>query len=175
MSSHVRALRPPIAALAAILIAVLLPSSPARAVTVSCASRPANGDIATRLHTFTVTAEPVKPAYRLGTKAMVEVTVTRPAPEDPLNNGIPLNSPVALAAEGVEVSVGLYRGTLYMYGMGVTDADGKVLIPIKLDPRTPAGNTEAEIAARAYYNRGGCPEAEEEGFASYPRFFKATK
>lgn len=176
MSIHVQILRPIIAALVAILVAVLLPSTPVRAATAACAGRSASGSMmVTRLRTFTVTAKPLKTRYRLGTKAKIEVTVTRPGEEDPLNNGIPLNSPISLAAEGVEVSVGLYRGNFYMYGVGVTDSEGKAIVPVKLNPLAPAGNVVGEVGARAYYNRGGCPDIEEEGFAYYPRFFKATK
>lgn len=129
----------------------------------------------TRLRTFTVTAQPLKPKYRLGTTAKIEVTVTRPGEEDPFGNGVPLNSPTALPAEGVDVAVGLYRGNFYMYGVGVTDENGKATVSVKLNPVAPPGNVIGEIGARAYYNRGGCPDIEEEGFAYYPQFFKATK
>ena len=129
----------------------------------------------TRLRTFTVTAKPVKPSYRLGTTAKIEITVTRPGEEDPLNNGVPLNSPVTLPAEGVDVSVGLYRGNFYMYGVGVTDSEGKATVSVKLNPQAPAGTVIGEVGARKYYNRGGCPDIEEEGFAYYPQFLKATK
>lgn len=174
MSSQTRFLRPALAALAAVLIAVLLPTSPVSAAT-ACAGRSTSGGMVTRLRTFTITAKPMKPSYRLGTKAMIEVTVTRPGEEDPLGNGVPLNSPVNLPAEEVDVSVGLYAGNFYMYGVGVTDENGKALIPVKLNPNAPAGNVVGEAGAREYYNRGGCPDIEEEGFAYYPRFFKATK
>ena len=173
MSSQTRLLRPAIAALAAVLIAVLLPTSTVSAAT-ACSGRSGNGMV-TRLRTFTVTAKPLKPKYRLGTTAKVEVTVTRPGQEDPFGNGVPLNSPVYLPAEGVDVAVGLYRGNFYMYGVGVTDEDGKAIISVKLNPAAPPGNVIGEVGARAYYNRGGCPDIEEEGFAYYPTFFKATK
>ena len=174
MTSQARLLRPAIAALAAVLIAVLLPSSPVQAA-AACSGRSASGGMVTRLRTFTVTAKPLKPKYRLGTTAKIEVTVTRPGEEDPFGNGVPLNSPTALPAEGVDVAVGLYRGNFYMYGVGVTDENGKATVSVKLNPVAPPGNVIGEIGARAYYNRGGCPDIEEEGFAYYPQFFKATK
>ncbi|MFP5352438.1 MAG: hypothetical protein ACLGIB_07745 [Actinomycetota bacterium] len=175
MNTDARTPRPALAALAAVLIAMLLPGPSANAATAACAGRSASGNIVTRFRTFTVTAKPLKPSSRLGTTAKIEVTVTRPGEEDPLNNGIPLNSPVALPAEGVNVSVGLYAGNFYMYGVGITDSDGKAIVPVKLDPRAPAGTVIGEVGARKFYNQGGCPDIEEEGFAYYPKFFKATR
>lgn len=174
MTSRARLFRPATAALAAVFVAVLLPTVTTGAEAAPCGGRSSRGMV-TRLITFHVEAKPLKPSYKLGTKAMIEVTVTRPAHEDPLNNGIEFEPPVSLPAEGVDVSVGLYRGNFYMYGVSVTDENGKATIPVKLNPDAPPGNVIGEAGARAYYNRGGCPDIEEEGFAYYPRFFKATK
>jgi len=161
-------------AVAAALIAALLQAPSADAAAAACGGRSGFGMV-TRLRTFTVMAQPLKKSYRLGTKAKVEVTVTRPGREDPLGNGVEIDSPVSLPAEGVDVSVGLYRGNFYMYGVGVTDEDGKAIVPVKLNPNAPPGNIIGEAGARAYYNRGGCPDIEEEGFAYYPRFFNAKR
>lgn len=163
-----------IAALTAALLAAALPASTARAAQAACSGRSANGGMVTRLRTFHVVAKPLRKTYRSGSVAKVEVTVTRPAHEDPLGNNIEFEPPTSLAAEGVNVSVGLYRGIFYMYGVGVTDSEGKAILKVKLHPNAPAGNVIGEAGARAYYNRGGCPDIEEEGFAYYPKFFKTT-
>lgn len=169
--------RRPLICLLAPLVAALVASAPlaipAQAGPVACSGREGGGMV-TRFRTFRVEARPLKKSYPLNGTAAIEVTVTRPGEEDPLGNGVPLNSPVSLPAEGVDVSVGLYRGNFYMYGIGVTDADGKALIKVKLNPNAPAGVVTGEAGARRFYNRGGCPDIEEEGFAYYPRFFQAT-
>lgn len=174
MTSRAHILRPALAALAAMLVALLVPGAAAEAATAACSGR-SSGGMVTRLRTFTVEGQPTNKSYKVGTTAVVKVTVTRPGQEDPLGNGIPLNSPVSFPAEDVDVFVGLYLGNFYMYGVGVTDEEGKATIRVKLNPNAPAGNVIGEIGAREFYNRGGCPDIEEEGFVYYPRFFKATK
>lgn len=162
-----------VAAVAALTVTAT-PIAPAQAAAGACRARSSGSSMVTRFRTFTVKARPLKTTYPADGTAVVEVTVTRPGEEDPLNNGVPLNSPVSLPAEDVDVSVGLYRGNFYMYGVGITDAEGKALIKIKLNPYAPAGSAIGEAGARKYYNRGGCPDIEEEGFAYYPRFFRTT-
>jgi hypothetical protein len=132
--------------------------------------------MATNLYTFTVVAQPQRKTYRVGQKALVDMTVTRPGPNDPTGEGQPIPSPAYFPAEGVDVAVSLYLGEYhYTYGLGVTDAEGKATISVPLPKDAPAGVVRAQAAARAYYNRGGCPDIEEVGYNTYSEFFKATK
>ncbi len=150
------------------LLAALAPATAGAAAAASC-----GGSAATVFRTFYVTAKPHKKNYRLGDVAKVDVTVTRPAHEDPLGAGVTFEPPASVPAADADVSVGLYVGNNYLYGLGVTDSDGKATISIKLNA-SQTGWVLGEVAAREFYNRGGCPDIEEEGYASYPRFFKAT-
>jgi hypothetical protein len=163
--------------MAAALLSGLLPSSPAQAATTACAAATRSGLMATTFYTFTVTAKPVKKVYRVGDRMKVAMTVQRPGPYDPLGEGQPLDSPQYFPAEGVEVSASLYVGEYhYTYGLGVTDAEGKATIVVRPFPKSaPSGPVRAQVAARAFYNRGGCPDIEEVGYNAYDPFLTLIK
>ncbi len=150
------------------LVLTLVPGAAATAAPAACGA-----SAATTLRTFHIVAKPHKKTYRLGEVAKVNVKVTRPAHEDPVAAGIEFEPPVSVPADDVNVSVGLYVNESYLYGVGVTDADGEATVSIKMTAPKP-GWARADVAAREFYNRGGCPDIEEEGYVSYPRFFKAT-
>jgi hypothetical protein len=162
--------------LAAALLSGLLPASPAQAAALCGGGRTA-GAMATTFYTFKVTAKPMKKTYRIGEAMKVAIKVQRPGSQDPLGEGQPLDSPQYFAAEGVEVSASLYIGQYhYRYGLGITDENGEAVIKVPPFPKdAPAGPVRAAVAARAYYNRGGCPDLEEVGYNSYNPFFIATK
>ena len=159
------------------LAAVLLPAAPAQAALAVCGGGRNVGAMGTTLYTFTVEAKPMKKTYAIGEKMKVRVKVQRPGQEDPAGGGNPVSSPTHLPAEGVEVSVALYAGEYhYRYGRGVTDENGVKVVTIPAFPKeAPAGPVRATAGARTYYNRGGCPEAEEAGYSSYDPFFQATR
>lgn len=164
--------------LAAALLSGLLPASAARAAVAACGGGGTRAAaMATTFYTFSVDAEPVKKAYRIGDKMKVAMKVQRPGREDPLGEGQPLPSPRYFPAEGVEVSVSLYAGQYhYRYGLGITDENGEAVVSVPAFPKdAPAGPVRAAVAARAYYNRGGCPDFEEVGYNSYDPFFLAPK
>ena len=129
----------------------------------------------TYLYSFDVEAKPQKASYPAGSKVKVDFVVTRPGDEDPIGEGTEMPRPVTFPAENVEVNVSIYAGIYYMYGSGVTDSEGKATVTVKLHPAVPAGWARGEVSARAYYNRGGCPDVEEFGSESYPKFFKITR
>lgn len=155
------------------LAAVLLPATPAQAALAVCGG----GAMGTTFHTFTVEAKPMKKTYAIGEKVKVQIKVQRPGQEDPVGSGKPVGSPTYLPAEDVKVSVALYAGrNHYRYGVGVTDENGEEIITVPAFSKgAPAGPIRATAAARAYYNQGGCPEAEEVGYSSYDPFYVATR
>lgn len=163
--------------LAAALMVGLLPAAPAQAALAVCGGGRTVGAIGTTLYTFTVKAKPMNKSYAIGEKMKVRVEVQRPGQSDPAGEGNPVSSPTYFPAEGVEVSVALYAGqNHYRYALGVTDENGVEVVTVPAFPKeAPAGPVRATAGARAYYNRGGCPEAEEAGYSSYDRFFSATK
>ena len=163
--------------IAAALVGGLLPAIPAGAAVAACSGARSVGAVGTTLYTFTVEATPMKKSYRIGEQMKVRVKVQRPGPRDPVRGDNPMSSPTYLPAEDVEVSVALYAGRYhYRYGLGVTDENGEAVISVPAFPnQAPAGPVRATAGARAYYNQGGCPEAEEAGYASYDPFFVANK
>lgn len=130
--------------------------------------------MATTVNTFHVEAKARKKTYRLGSTAIIDMKVTRPAHEDPAGEDNQFDPPMSQAAENVNVSVGVYLGDFYMYGVGTTDENGEATLKVKLNPKADPGMARGEAAARAFYNRGGCPDIEEEGYAQYGKFFTAT-
>jgi hypothetical protein len=57
----------------------------------------------------------------------------------------------------------------------VTDANGEEVVTVPLPKDAPAGPVRAAVAARAYYNRGGCPDFEEVGYNYYEPFMVAKR
>ncbi|HWC13405.1 MAG TPA: hypothetical protein VG929_02275 [Actinomycetota bacterium] len=120
----------------------------------------------TRIHAFHVETKWSRKIYRRSEKAVVVVTVTRPAHEDPAGNGIVVPAPVSIPQEGVTVSTTIQpKKFLFppLYGSGLTDENGKVrfAIPLKrLRPETVDASTMATLMT----NEGGCPDIEEWGW-----------
>lgn len=120
---------------------------------------------ATQVHAFTVQTEWNKRVFANTEKALVTVTVTRPAPEDPLGLGIPLTPPVTIPVEGANVWTSVLTGRYpFPYGFGQTDADGKVAFKISLKLLKKAGPYDVSHYASVYTNQGGCPDIEEWGY-----------
>lgn len=164
----------------AALLSGLLATPPARAEVAACGGGGggrSGAAVATTFYTFSVDAKPMKKSYRIGEKMKIAMKVQRPGREDPLGEGNQIGSPHYLPAEGVEVSVALYAGQYhYRYGFGISDENGEAVISVPPFLRgAPAGPVRAAAAARAYYNRGGCPDIEEVGYNSYDPFFVAPK
>lgn len=119
----------------------------------------------TRVHSFHVEVKWGKRAYTRGDKAVVDILVTRPAHEDPFENGITFTPPVSFPEQDVLVSTTLLpKKYLFppVYGQGQTDENGKVrfVIPLK---RVPAGRVDATTYAEKWTNQNGCPDIEEWG------------
>lgn len=162
-------------ALATVVLGGVAPAAPAQAIEAMCSGAAGTrAAMVTYLYTFHVEAKPQKTSYPAGGKAKIDFVVTRPGDEDPIGEGTQIERPATFPAENVEVNVSIYSGIYYMYGRGVTDADGKATVTVKLHPSSPAGWARGEVSARAYYNRGGCPDVEEFGSESYPKFFKVS-
>jgi hypothetical protein len=151
--------RPLPAALCCLLLAALtVVIPPGKAASAgSCGSK-------TEVYSFTVETKWSKSTYKVGDKAKIEATVLRPGPEDPLNLGIELNSPVLVPAEGVTVTTTLHVGFPPLFSRAKSDADGKVVMSLPLTPRTK-GKVFASTVATMMHNANGpaCSEVEEIG------------
>lgn len=118
----------------------------------------------TMVWTFTIESRWDKKIYERGGIVTQRIKVTRPGPHDPLNNGIPLDSPANVPAEGVTVSTNLFAGYPFPWGVGETDADGKVTLKIKL-PKTAKPRFPTSTVATQIHNENGpaCSDVEETG------------
>jgi hypothetical protein len=126
--------------------------------------------------TFDLDVAPVKPVYKIGETVKIDVTVTRPAKEDPLGNGIPMDRPVVKPAEDVIVGVGLHIGRVFLPGAAITDANGVAHVKIKIESYAPAGQT-ADVSFYAWriVQETTCATIQEYGYKSAPHMFKTGR
>ena len=145
----------------ALLIGAAVPATAAAGWGARC-----RGSARTFLHTFTVETKWSKKVYGPGDVAKVVVTVSRPAPEDPAGLGLPLDPPVRQPAEGVNVSTSFQGFFPYVYDVGVTDADGKVAMKLKLPRNANRGPVDSYTYGSIVQNANGpaCSDFEEYGY-----------
>jgi hypothetical protein len=128
-----------------------------------------------QIRTLHIEAKPVAKSYKIGKTAKVAVTVTRPSGEDPFGNGIPIPSPTSVPASDIYVGIGVNLGDVFLPAFGVTDAEGKVTVDIKL--RTYAVPGKAQVSVYAYHTDvdTACMRLEENGFQKYKDMFRVTR
>ena len=127
------------------------------------------------VRTLNLDVEQPKAMYRIGETAKIKVTVTRPAKEDPLGEGTPMERPYVEPAPGVMVGVGLYIGNVFLPGAAVTDDQGVALVRIKIEDWAPA-NKWADASAYAWkvVQDSPCATIQEDGYLQLPRLFKVA-
>lgn len=128
-----------------------------------------------RFRTFYVDAKPQAETYKIGTKAKIDITVTRPAHEDPLDLGVGLDPPTSAPAENVSVGVGIHVGDVFIPGFSRTDAEGHATVVVKLPTYMKPG--AASVAAYAWnvVHESPCLRVEEDGYSAYPDAFEVTR
>lgn len=132
---------------------------------------PAAACAGTRVHSFHVKVDWGKKTYRPTDKAIAIVTVTRPAHEDPLGVGVPIDPPASFPEPGVTVATSLQTGRYpYPYGAGITDENGEVRLKIPLKDANKKGPLDAQTLVWKIQNQGGpaCTEFEEYGYLYQP-------
>lgn len=118
----------------------------------------------------------LKPTYKIGDVVTVDVTVTRPAKEDPLGNGVPMDRPYVEPAEGVFVGVGLHMGRVFLPGGGVTNADGVAHVKIEIQDYAPSGaKVDASVYAWRIVTETPCASVQEYGYKTMPGVFKTRR
>ena len=127
------------------------------------------------LKTFHLVIHPQKKAYKVGDVAKIHVNVTRPAKEDPLGNGIPMEAPNQMAAEGVSVGVGLRVGDVFLFGASYTDENGDATVKVELKDYTPGGMAIADVFAWQKALDTPCAKIEENGYQHSPNIFKVVR
>ena len=125
------------------------------------------------LKTFHLEVKFPKKSYRIGETVNVKVNVTRPAKEDPLGNGIPMDRPYVEPASGVIVGVGLMIGRVFLPGAGITGDNGDTVVKIKLEDWAPADTwVDSSIYAWKVVQETPCLTIQEFGHAVRPRVFR---
>jgi hypothetical protein len=137
--------------------------------------RDASGAETFSFRTLHIEFEADKKTYRRGDVAEITVMVTRPAKEDPLNNGIPMDRPYVEPASGVTVGVGLHVGRVFLPGAAITDAEGKAVIQIKIESYAPVNKwIDASLYSWKIVHQDVCFTVQEDGFTTGPRLARTT-
>ena len=127
------------------------------------------------LKTFHLVVESDKKVYKVGDTAKINVTVTRPAHEDPAGQGIPIDPPQSEPAEAIDVGIGLRVGDVFLFGHSITNAEGKASVKVRLEPWTPPGNAIADAFAWHVIQDTPCLRIEENGYQQKPNIFQVVK
>ena len=132
------------------------------------------GGAEVRLKTLHVEAHPSKKKVHRGEKFKVHVTVTRPAHEDPLGNGIEFEPPMSFPAADIPVGITIFVGEhTYFWGAGTTDENGEATLDTKVPGNSEYGWAFAVATAKKYQWQV-CPELVEEGYTNYIDFVKVV-
>jgi hypothetical protein len=122
------------------------------------------------LRSLYVTAVPSKKTVKPGEKFTVDVTVTRPAHEDPVGNGMSFEPPTSLPAEDITVGLSIWVGErTYFWQIGLTDAEGKDTLNLKVPANAEGGKALASASAR-HWIKSDCPDILEDGYTNYVNF-----
>ena len=165
-----------------LIATIAVAAGPASAATGGCGSRTAvNKALRTnQMETFTlrtldVEAKVKRAVVNRGDFVEIEVTVTRPAKEDPIGEGTPLpvERPVVEPAPDVYVGMGVYVGNVFLPGFAITGPDGVAKARIKIESYAPK-NTVANVSVYAWkvLQDTPCATIQEDGYRQYPTMFK---
>ncbi len=127
------------------------------------------------LHTLRVEMKPHKKAYKIGDTAKIDLKVTRTFEKDPTGSGTPLPVPYSEPAQDVFVGVGLRVGDVFLFGLGMTDADGQTTVDVVIQDYATPGWANVDGFAQKITAESPCLTVQELGFASGPRMFKILK
>lgn len=171
-----RALRALLVACVAISGVAVVSPTPADA-TGRCSGKGA--DVTVPIRSFNVEWKWDKKSYRIGQTAKLDLTVTRPSHEDPVTDDgqpLPVDPPATAPADGVTVGIGLYVGDVFLSGGGITDADGKLTAPVKIQSYAKPGTADQTIYAfKRYLTETRCVYVQEFGYVKTPKVFKITR
>ena len=99
-------------------------------------------DVRVPLRMFKIEAKWQDPSVSVGDVAKLKIAVSRTAEEDPVTDdgepyptGRPMNEP----AEGVELGIYLIVGDYFLTGAGLSDASGKAVAKIRIEPYVEPG------------------------------------
>lgn len=158
-----------VAPLAVLALMGSLLAAPASATTSNGAGAACSSAVLV-LRSLHITAVPSKKTVKPGEKFTVDVTVTRPAHEDPLGNGVAFDPPTTVPAEDVTVGLSVWVGErTYFWQIGLTDAEGKDTLRLKVPANAETGEALASASAR-HWIKNDCPDILEDGYTNYLNF-----
>jgi len=128
-----------------------------------------------RARTFYIDAKPQAESFKIGTAAKIDVTVTRPAHQDPFDLGVEYEPPASTPAENVLVGVGVHAGDVFVPGFARTDANGETTVSLKLPRYMVPGPASMSVYAWNVVHESPCLRVEEDGYRSYPEAFDVTR
>jgi hypothetical protein len=127
----------------------------------------ANGIETVTFRTFHIEMKADKKVYKRGEVVKVSTVVTRPADEDPLGQGQHVDPPTTEPAPDVIIGAGLSVGDVYLSDGGITDADGKVTLEIKIERYVRPGRGTLRFYGFKDVARTTCLIVQEDGFRVY--------
>jgi hypothetical protein len=143
------------------LVSGLLAIAPAAEAKLACAST--NLEFV-YLTTFKLDVKlPSTKPYKPGGKVPFPTTVTRPAEEDPVGQGISTPRPYVEPAPDVPVVIVAFADDVLLIDYKLTDAEGKVDLALKLPKYMPEGPVSARIYAQKLLQDTNCVTIYEVG------------
>ena len=124
---------------------------------------------------FHVEAKTERPVYVVGQTAVIDVTVVRPAREDPGGLGIETDPPESEPASDVNVGIALMsKNTYYVFGLDVTNPEGKARVEIPIEDYFKGGDVTAYVYAWKDTVKSACLTIREYGSRRYEKFFRVV-
>jgi len=142
------------------LVTGMLAMTPAAEAKLACAST--NLEFV-YLNTFKLDVKVPKGKFRPGDKVPFPTTVTRPAEEDPLGQGISTPRPMVEPAPEVPVVIVAFADDVLLIDYKLTDANGKVNLALKLPKYMPEGPVSARLYAQKLLQDTNCITIYETG------------
>ena len=143
------------------LLAGMLAMAPAAEGKAACAST--NLEFV-YLKTFKLDVKlPQKNPYGPGDKVPFPTTVTRPAEEDPLGQGIPMPRPYVQPAAEVPVVIVAFADDVLLIDYKISNEKGKVNLALKLPKYMPEGPASARVYAQKLVRDTNCVTIYETG------------
>jgi hypothetical protein len=117
-----------------------------------------------------VEATPSAAVVRPGQSFTALIEVSRPAHEDPADQGIQFEPPASVPAEGISVGISIWSGKrTYFWNIGTSDANGEIKLKLKVPKNAEPGAARSTLFAQHWINQS-CPDVLENGFNNYEKF-----
>jgi hypothetical protein len=154
------------------LLTGVLALAPAAEAKVACAS--SNLEFV-YLTTFKLEVKMPKGPYSRGDSVPFPTTVTRPADEDPLGQGISTPRPMVEPAPDVPVVIVAFADDVLLIDYKLTNAEGKVNLALKLPKYMPMGPVSVRLYAQKLLQDTNCITIYETGELTLSNAFEVKR